>query len=118
MSSDDLHMLRVYTDASADRNGEPYWKTLIGRAKAAGLANAAALQVLDGFGPAATVHLGRAVDLAPGRRVIVEVVDTKAALEAFRDSLEITDDTGLVTLETVAVVGYGGHRHHDSPDEA
>lgn len=111
MTSDKLHMLRVYTDASAVRDGEPYWKVLIERAKAMNLGNAAVLQVLDGFGPAATVHRARAVDLAPGVHVIVEIVDTREALERFKDTLEVTDDVGLVTLETVAVVGYGGHRH-------
>jgi len=115
MCSDDLHMLRVYTDVSAVRDGEPYWKVLIGRAKVMGLANAAVLQVLDGFGPAATVHRAKAVELAPGQHVIVEIVDTREALEAFHDTLEITDDAGLVTLETMSVVGYGGHRHHRTP---
>lgn len=111
MSSDDLHLLRVYVDVSAVRDGAPYWKVLMARAKGMGLSNAAVLQVLDGYGPAAMVHRSKAVDLAPGRHVIVEVVDTRAALEAFHDTLEITDDAGLVTLETVSVVGYGGHRH-------
>lgn len=112
MSSDDLHLLRVYADVSAIRDGELYWKVLIDRAKAMGLANAAVFQVLEGFGPAALVHRAKAVDLAPGQHVIVEIADTKAALEVFHATLEITDDTGLVTLEAVTVVGYGGDRHH------
>jgi PII-like signaling protein len=74
MSSDDLHMLRVYTDISAVRGREPYWKVLIERAKAMNLGNASVLQVLHGFGPAATMHGAKVVDLAPGRDVIVEIV--------------------------------------------
>jgi len=112
MSSEDLHLLRVYADVSAVRDGELYWKVLIDRARAMGLANAAVFQVLDGFGPAALIHRAKAVDLTPGQHVIVEIADTKAALEAFHATLEITDATGLVTLEAVSIVGYGGHRHH------
>ena len=114
MNSSTLHLLRIYTDASATRDGEPYWKILIDRARSMGLANAAVLKVLDGFGPAAVVHRAKALDLAPGTHVIVEVIDTESALRDFHGTLEVTDDTGLVTLETVGVVGYGGHRHPSS----
>ena len=105
MSSEDLHLLRVYADVSAVRDGELYWKVLIDRSRAMGLSNAAVSQVLDGFGPTALIHRAKAVDLAPGQHVIVEVVDTKAALEAFHATLKTTDASGLVTLEAVSVVG-------------
>lgn len=105
------HLLRVYTDLAAVREGEPYWSVLMARARSMGIANVAVLQVLDAFGAAAVVHGARAKDLEPGRHVIVELSDTRPALEAFQNTLEVTDDTGLVTLEAVAVVGYGGHRH-------
>ena len=59
MSSEDLHLLGVYADVSAVRDIELYWRVLIDRAKAMGLANAAVLQVLDGFGPAVIVHTGQ-----------------------------------------------------------
>ena len=111
MSSEDLHLLRIYTALAALRDGEPYWKVLIDRARSMGLANAAVLQVLDGFGPSSIVHGAQAVDFEPGNHVIMEVVDTESALRGFHDTLEITDDTGLVMLETVSVIGYGGHRH-------
>lgn len=116
MSPDPLHLLRVYTDITATRDGAPYWKILIDRARAMGLSNAAVLQVLDAFGAAAIVHGAKAVDLEPGRHVIVEVTDLEAALRAFHDTLEISDDTGLVTLERIGVVGYGGHRHRSAAD--
>lgn len=112
MSFDSLHLLRIYADVSAVRDREPHWRVLIEGAKAMGSANAAVFQVLNGFEPAAIVHRAKAVDLAPGRHVIVEVGNTGAALEAFHDTLEISNDAGLVTLETVTVVGSGGHRHH------
>ncbi len=59
MSSEDLHLLGVYADVSAVRDSELYWRVLVERAKAMGLANAAVLQVLYGFGPAVIVHTGQ-----------------------------------------------------------
>ena len=111
MTHQPTHLLRIYTRAPARRDDRPYWQVLIERARTMGLDNALALQVLDAFGEASTVHLGRAIDLTTDERVIVEISGTEAALREFRDTLEVTDDAGLVTLESVAVVGYGGHRH-------
>lgn len=105
------HLLRVYIDGAAIRDGQPYWAVLIARARSMGITNAAVLQVLDAFGPASTVHMAKATDLEPGKHVIFELTDTKPALQAFLDTLEVSDDTGLVTLEAVDIVGYGGHRH-------
>ena len=116
MSSNILHLLRVYTDISATRDGQPYWKVIIDRARSMGLANAAVLQVIDEFGPAAVVHGAKARDLTPGSHVIVELADSESALRNFHNTLELTDDAGLVTLEKIGVVGYGGHRH-PSPTE-
>lgn len=111
MTTTTLHLLRIYTAVSATRDGQPYWKILIDRARSMGLANAAVFQVLDGFGPAAIVHQGKAHDLAPESHVILEIIDTESQVRNFRDTLEVTDDTGLVILETVGVIGYGGHHH-------
>lgn len=107
-------LLRVYIDLAATRDGEPYWRVLLERARAMGLADAAVLQVMEGFGSGAIVHGAKAVDLAPGRHVILEIAGARETVDAFRATLEVTDDVGLVTLEAVSVVGYGGHRHGGS----
>lgn len=112
MEEGEAHLLRVYVDIAARREGKPYAQVLLDRARAMGVANAAVLEVLDAYGRESLVHGGKATDLEPGRRLIVELVDRRAALDAFHATLEPTDDASLVTLETVAVVGYGGHRHH------
>lgn len=112
MAFDRLHLLRVYTDADAVLEGQPYAQALLARARALGVANAAVLQVVDAFGDAGIVHGARAVDLAPRRHVIVELVDEEPRLRRFLDSLRQGEDVGLVTLETIAIVAHGGHRHH------
>lgn len=106
-----VSLLRIYIDAQAVRDGEPYWKVLIERARSMGIANAAVMKLVDGYGPAPSVHGGKAIDLANGGHLIVEMSDSAAALESLRATLDVSDDIGLVTLESVAVVGFGGHRH-------
>ena len=39
--------------------------------------------------------------------MIVELTDTEAGLHAFMETLPISDDVGLDTIETVSVTRYG-----------
>lgn len=112
MASDHLHLLRIYTDMDAILEGQPYAQALLARAQILGVANAAILQVVDLYGDAGIVHGAKAVDLAPRRHVIVELVDEEPRLRGFLDSLRQGEDVGLVTIETIAIVAHGGHRHH------
>ena len=68
--------------------------------------------MVDSYGDAGIVHGAKAVDLAPRRHVIVELVDEEPRLRGFLDSLRQGEDVGLVTIETIAIVAHGGHRHH------
>lgn len=76
-----------------------------------GIANAAVMRVIDGYGPAPSIHGGKAIDLANGGHLIVEMSGSAAELKILMATLDVSDDIGLVTLESVAVVGFGGHRH-------
>lgn len=111
MNPDQLHILRIFTDVKATHEGQSYAKALIDRARAMGVANAAILNVVDCYGSAGVVHGASAIDLAPGQHVIVELVDQKACLSLFLETLGQGEEVGLVTLETISIVGYGGHRH-------
>ncbi len=112
MSSDRLHLLRVFTDADAVLDGQPYAKVLLERARDLGVANAAILQVSDVYGDVGVVHGAKVVDLAPRQHVIVELVDEETRLRAFLDTLGQGEAVGLAILEAIAIVAHGGHRHH------
>ena len=87
------------------------WRSSRG-ARDMGIASAAALRVVDAYGDTAIVHGGKARDLSPSEHLIVELVDTRSKLEAFTKTIELSVEIGLVTLEEVQIIGYGGHRHH------
>ena len=110
-TSPTIQLLRVYVQSEALQEGQPYWRELLDRAQTMGIASAAVLNPIAGYGTAAWVHGARARDLTPGTHVIVELSGAEAELESFRPTLKVSDDIGLVTLESVEVVGYGGHRH-------
>jgi len=112
MTTDGQHLLRIYFDAALALQDQAYDAVLIARARDMRIASAAVLRVIEAYGDTAIVHGGKARDLAPYQHLIVELVDTQPKLKAFVETLELSVEIGLVTLEKVQVVGYGGHRHH------
>jgi PII-like signaling protein len=105
-------LLRIYTDENAMTGDRRFFDVLVERARSMGLAGATILRGLRGYGASSTLHGGKAFDLAPNLPVVVEIVDVEASLRAFIATLQPEDEIGLVTLEKVEVVRYGGHRHH------
>lgn len=111
MTDDGQHLLRVFFDASLTHQGRAYAVVLMERARAMNIASATAFRVLESYGEAGVAHGGRAKALAPEQQAVVELIDAQPMLKAFVATLELSVEIGLVTLERVAVVGYGGHRH-------
>lgn len=105
-------LLRVYTDENATFGDRCYFEVLVDRAREAGLAGATVLRGLRGFGASSVMHGERGFDLARNLPVVVEIVDEEAKLRPFVAALEQGDEIGLITLEKVEVVRYGGHRAH------
>ena len=112
MTIDGQHLLRIYFDAALTFQGQAYDDVLLTRARQMKIASAAVLRVMQAYGDTAIVHGAHARDLAPDQHLIVELVDVQSKLKAFVEALELSVEIGLVTLEKVQVVGYGGHRHH------
>lgn len=103
-------LLRVYTDENAAFGDRRFFEALVDRARDAGLAGATVLRGLRGFGASSVMHGDRGFDLTRNLPVVVEIVDEEAKLRPFIAALEQGDEIGLVTLEKVEVVRYGGHR--------
>lgn len=102
--------LCIYTDENAMSGDRLYFEVLIERARLAGLAGATVLCGLRGFGASSVMHGPGGFNLSPNLPLVVEIVDDEAKLRPFVDGLESGSEIGLVTLETVEVVRYGGHR--------
>lgn len=109
MNPGEAALLRVYTDEEALVGDRSLAETLVLRARSAGLAGATVLRGRSGFGAASRMHKPQALDLRDNLPVVVEIVDLEPALRAFATSLADLEDVGLVTLERVEVLRYGGH---------
>jgi len=96
-------LLRIYTDEAAYFGDRKVFEVIASRARDAGLAGATVLEALVGFGRSAHVH--RRHILENDRAVVVEIVDSEAALRAFTATLVDVPDLGLITLETIEILG-------------
>ena len=103
-------LLRIYTDEQALIGDRSLVEDIVRRAREVPLAGATVLRAILGFGESARVHQRRPFSLNDNLPVVIEFVDEEPRLRAFIASLGDLHEVGLVTLEKVEVLCYGGHR--------
>jgi len=108
-------LLRIYTDENALLGDRSLIDVIVRRAQEAHLAGVTVLRGLKGFGESVRLHQHRIFGLDENLPVVIEIVDEEARLRAFLITLEDLTDIGLVTLEKVEVLRYGGH-HQERHD--
>ena len=97
-------LLRIYTHEGAREDGHPLYEAVVLKAREAGLAGATVLRGPMGYGAAAHLRNANIIDLAADLPLVIELVDTDAALRAFLPTLTGMKAIGLVTLEKVEIV--------------
>lgn len=102
-------LLRIYTDEEALAGAQRLYTAVVRRARAAGLAGVTVLRGRVGFGEAARVHAHEPFDLKDNLPMVIEIVDHEDAARRFADSLADLRHIGLVTIEKIEVLRYGGH---------
>lgn len=100
--SDQIKLLRIYTDEAAYFGDHKLYAVVATRARDAQLAGATVLRAMVGFGRSA--HVRRRHVLENEQSILIEIVDTDVRLRAFVDSLVDLPGLGLVTLEAVEVL--------------
>lgn len=108
-------LLRLYTDEDAMSGDRSLFEEIVKRARGAGLAGATVLRGRMGYGASAHLHQQRPFDLSQNLPVVIELVDEEARLRAFLETLTDLHDVGLVTLEKVEVLRYGGAAAEAAP---
>ncbi len=61
-----------------------------------------------GYGLSGALHTAKILDLSAKLPLVIEIVDSEDKIRAFLDALDSVGDLGLVTLEKVEVIHYGG----------
>ena len=103
-------LLRIFIGESDKLGHLPLFEAIVKQARDAGLAGATVLKGVLGFGANARIRTTKLLDLSSDLSMVVEIVDEKSKIDAFRPLITGFFDQancgGLVTLETVEVIHY------------
>ncbi len=103
-----MALMRIYTDEKAKGDDGPLHTSIIEKAREARLAGATLLRGAVGFGVSGNVQRESILDLSFNLPLVLEFVDEDAKLRTFFGTLKGMTDIGLVTIEPIEVLHYGG----------
>jgi uncharacterized protein len=99
-------LLRVFVGEDDKHEGKPLYEWLVLKARQQGLAGATVLRGLMGFGAHSRLHTFKIERLSLDLPIVIEIVDTRAKLEAFLADIDPVIHEGLATLEEAEVRFY------------
>jgi hypothetical protein len=103
-------LLRIYTEEGKQHHHRPLYEAIVLKARELGLAGATVLRGPMGYGKSSAIHTAKLLDVAARLPLVIEVVDAEEKIETLLQALNGMRDIGLVTLEKVQVVRYGGEK--------
>lgn len=104
----DAMLLRIFIGESDRYQGAPLYEALVMKARAMHLAGATVLRGPMGYGRSSRLHAAKVLRLSEDLPMVVEMVDSQAKIDEFLAVLNGMGCAGLVTLEKVQVLQYGG----------
>jgi hypothetical protein len=99
-------LLRIFIGESDRHEGMALHEWILREARRQGLAGGTVLRGLEGFGAHSRLHTARVLRLSTDLPIVVEIVDTREAIEAFFPVIEGAITEGLATMERVEVHFY------------
>ncbi|MEM9301565.1 MAG: DUF190 domain-containing protein [Pseudomonadota bacterium] len=104
---EDRCLLRIHLGEDDRVSGRARYERIVEAARDAGLAGATVLRGPLGFGHSSQIHTARILRLSTDLPVVVEMIDTEEALDAFLVSAAALLRPTLVTIEQVQLVRFG-----------
>jgi PII-like signaling protein len=101
-------LMRVFIGESDATGGKPLYMALLELFKMRGLAGATVLRGIAGYGARSHIHSAHLLRLSQDLPVVLEVVDSQEHLDAVLPEVEMMMGDGLITMEKVRVMRYGG----------
>ena len=111
----DSMLLRVFIGENAQFQRHPLYEAIVLKAREEHLAGATVLRGPLGYGHSARLHTSKILRLSFDLPIVVEIVDTEEKIQRFLPFLDRMIGSGLVTLEKVQVLIYGGSKHDKQP---
>lgn len=100
--------MTVFISENDQFHHRPLYTEIVHRAHAAGLAGASVIRGCEGFGASSRIHTTRLLSLTESLPVLVIIVDRAERVREFLPQVEELVTRGLITLDEVEVVRYGG----------
>jgi uncharacterized protein len=104
----DALLLRIFIGERDRHDGRPLHEAIVLKAREAGLAGATVLRGPMGYGRSSRLHTAKILRLSEDLPLIIEIVDAEDRIQSFLPALDAMMGSGLVTLERVQVLRYGG----------
>ena len=111
----DAVLLRVFLGEDDKFQRLPLYEAIVLKAREMHLAGATVLRGAMGFGHSSRLHTTKILRLSQDLPLIIEIVDSADKIEAFLPELDRMMSSGLVTLEKVQVLQYGGPQVASAP---
>jgi PII-like signaling protein len=104
----DAMLLRVFIGEDERCHGRPLYEAIVLKARELHLAGATVLRGPLGFGHSSRLHTAKILRLSEDLPMVIEIVDSEQKIREFLVVLDNMIGSGLVTLEKVQVLSYGG----------
>jgi len=99
-------LMRIFIGESDKYDGKPLYEALLQLFRVRGLAGATVLRGVAGFGASAKMHTEKVLRLSLDLPIIIEMVETEAAINGILPDLDRMIGGGLITLERANVILY------------
>jgi PII-like signaling protein len=104
----DAVLLRIFLGEADRYQGKPLYEAIVMKAREMHLAGATVLRGPMGFGHSSRLHTAKILRLSADLPLVIEIADSEENIDAFLPVLEAMMGSGLVTMEKVKVLRYGG----------
>jgi PII-like signaling protein len=105
---EDAVLLRIFIGEGDKHAGRPLYQTIVEAARAEHIAGATVLRGPLGYGHSSRLHTTKILRLSEDLPLVIEIVDGADKIDAFVKIIDPMMEGGLVTLEKVKVIRYGG----------
>lgn len=102
-------LLRIFVGESDRFGRQPLYEAIVLKARELNLAGATVIRGPMGYGQSSRLHTAKILDLSTDLPFVIEIVDGEDKINAFLPVLKGMMASGLVTLEKVTVLQYGGN---------
>jgi PII-like signaling protein len=101
-------LLRIFIGQDKKCGHIPLYEAIVLKAREMQLAGATVLRGSLGYGMSSRLHTAKILRLSEDMPLVIEIVDAEDKVKAFVEVLNGMIGSGLVTMEKVQVLRYGG----------